>query len=130
MNPNISCFGYGSYLFFRKGTLYFRIAVSNYLHSLLKKKEIRKSLGTGRLRESRPLVLRYAVPGSEYFLLAEKVLAAWYGRIRKQYCRLLMLRRKITVLRYILWHCHIFGTVLIIMPERHNRLFIIGIIHS
>lgn len=75
MNPNTGCFGYGSYLFFRKGTLYFRIAVSNYLYSLLKKKEIRKSLGTGRLREARPLALRYAVPGSEYFLLAEKVLA-------------------------------------------------------
>lgn len=99
MNLNTGCFGYGSYLFSRKGTLYFRIAVSNYLHSLLKKKEIRKSLGTGRLRESRPLVLRYAVPGSEYFLLAEKVLAAWFGRIRKQYCSLLMLRRKITVQR-------------------------------
>ena len=61
LNLNTGCFGYGSYLFSRKGTLYFRIAVPNYLHSLLKKKEIRKSLGTGRLREARPLALRYAV---------------------------------------------------------------------
>lgn len=67
--------GYGSYLFSGKGTLYFRIAVPNHLHSLLKKKEIRKSLGTGRLREARPLALRYAVLSREYFLLAEKVLA-------------------------------------------------------
>ena len=75
MNPNTGCFGYGSYLFSRKGTLYFRIAVPNHLHSLLKKKEIRKSLGTGRLRKARPLALRYAVLSREYFVLAEKVLA-------------------------------------------------------
>lgn len=44
MNPNTGCFGYGSYLFSGKAMLYFRIAVSNHLHSLLKKKEIRKFL--------------------------------------------------------------------------------------
>lgn len=52
MNPNTGSFGYVFYLFFRKAMLYFRIAVSNHLHSLLKKKEIRKSLGTGRLGTS------------------------------------------------------------------------------
>lgn len=66
MNPNTGCFGYGSYLFSRKGMLYFRIAVPNYLHFLLKKKEIRKYSGTERLREARPLALRYAVLSREY----------------------------------------------------------------
>lgn len=94
MNPNTGCFGYGSYLFSRKGTLYFRIAVSNHLHSLLKKQEIRKSLGTGRLREARPLALSYVVLGREYFVLAEKVLAGMVRTDRKLYCNILMLRRK------------------------------------
>ena len=67
--------GYGSYLFFRNGVFYFRIAVPNHLHSLLNRCELRKSLGTGRLKEARPLALRYAVLSREYFLLAEKILA-------------------------------------------------------
>ncbi len=67
--------GYGSYLLLRNGVYYVRIPVPKHLHSLLNRKELRKSLGTGRLKEARPLALRYAVLCREYFVLAEKVLA-------------------------------------------------------
>lgn len=65
--------GYGSYLLLRNGVYYVRIPVPKHLHSLLNRKELRKSLGTGRLKEARPLALRYAVLSREYFSLAEKV---------------------------------------------------------
>lgn len=65
--------GYGSYLLLRNGVYYVRIPVPKHLHSLLNRKELRKSLGTGRLKEARPLALRYAVLSREYFSLADKV---------------------------------------------------------
>lgn len=64
---------YGSYLLLRNGVYYVRIPVPKHLHSLLNRKELRKSLGTGRLKEARPLALRYAVLSREYFSPAEKV---------------------------------------------------------
>lgn len=66
---------YRSYLFSRNGVLYFRIAVPNHLQSLLKKKEIRKSLNTAKLREARPMAMRLAVSAMQYFELLEKIRA-------------------------------------------------------
>lgn len=65
--------GYGSYLLLRNGAYYVRIPVPKHLHSLLNRKELRKSLGTGRFKEARPLALRYAVLSHEYFSLADKI---------------------------------------------------------
>ncbi len=65
--------GYGSYLLLRNGVYYVRIPVPKHLHSLLNRKELRKSLGTGRFKEARLLALRYAVLSHEYFSLADKI---------------------------------------------------------
>lgn len=66
---------YRSYLFSRNGILYFRITVPNHLQSLLKKKEIRKSLNTAKLKEARPAALRLAVLAMQYFTLLDKIRA-------------------------------------------------------
>lgn len=66
---------YCSYPFSRNGILYFRITVPNHLQSLLKKKEIRKSLNTAKLKEARPAALRLAVLAMQYFTLLDKILA-------------------------------------------------------
>lgn len=66
---------YHSYLFSRNGILYFRITVPNRLQSLLKKKEIRKSLNTAKLKEARPAALRLAVLAMQYFTLLDKIRA-------------------------------------------------------
>ncbi len=66
---------YRTYLFSRNGVLNFRIAVPNHLQSLLKKKEIRKSLNTAKLREARPMAMRLAVLAMQYFELLEKIRA-------------------------------------------------------
>ena len=65
---------YGAYLLSRHGTLYFRIAVPNHLQSLLNKREIRRSLGTSKLREARVKAMRLAVVVQDYFFLAEQCL--------------------------------------------------------
>ena len=64
----------GAYLLSRHGTLYFRIVVPNHLQSLLNKREIRRSLGTSKIREARAKAMRLAVVAQDYFFLAEQCL--------------------------------------------------------
>lgn len=64
---------YQSYVFSRNGTLYFRITVPNHLQSLTKKRELRRSLNTAKLKEACPLVLKLATLSMQYFELLEKI---------------------------------------------------------
>ena len=66
---------YKTYLSLHRGISYFRITVQNYLHSLLKKTKIRRSLDGMKSRTTRSKAVRFSVAAQTFFALVEEILS-------------------------------------------------------